>query len=141
MSIRKRLALGFLAILGLFAFNLAGLFFSDQRRSSTVEELRRALDRQHLISGVGERLNDLYREVDQTSRIEFAGEGLGAEQILLFDAKLDAVKQEIRAIRELTDEDKTGLLIEFEGTYDQLADSWPFTISGFPMRSARRVMA
>jgi class 3 adenylate cyclase/HAMP domain-containing protein len=128
MTIRKRLTLGFLAILALFAVNQAGMFYSDWIRISTVEELRAALDRQLSISHVKQRLKDLQNEVGLSGQIFGAehaiGEGLSVEEILKFESQLDLTKQEIRTIRSLTDPDKTGLLREFEETFDELATSW-----------------
>ena len=61
MTIRRRLILGFLAILALFAINLIVSFRGDARRAATVEEARQALVSQLALSEVKYQIIDFQK--------------------------------------------------------------------------------
>lgn len=128
MTIGKRLVLGFLVILGLFALNLAFSFFSDQQRGSLVEKLGRAIGRQLLISNVKQTLGELNRQVDLTRQVfqyaSDAGEGLEEAQIQDLEKRLAKIRVEIQEIKDLTEPGQTALLDRFENDFNRLAESW-----------------
>ena len=63
ITIRGRLALSFLTILGLFALNQGVYYFSNVKRKATVEALRRAISSQILIADINQRLNDTQKQI------------------------------------------------------------------------------
>ena len=63
MTIRRRLILSFLTILSLFGLNLVIYFWGNHRRQAAVEDLRRAVARQLLISGIRENLDRIQKQV------------------------------------------------------------------------------
>ena len=69
MTIRRRLILSYLAILALLGLNMLIYFWSDLRRKSTFEELRRAVATQILISSIHQQLNDYQKQVTLLSQI------------------------------------------------------------------------
>ena len=69
MTIRRRLTLSSIAILGLLAVNLIVYFWGDRKRQATVEELRRAISRQILISSIRQELSDYEKQVTLLSQI------------------------------------------------------------------------
>src|SRR5438874_9896395 len=97
MTIRRRLILSYLAILTLLGLNLVIYFWSDQRRKSTFEELRRAVSRQILISSIHQQLNDYQKQVTLLSQImaDSVSGGASAEEIAQFNGRLHAIGEEI----------------------------------------------
>src|SRR6266851_2686875 len=91
MSIRRRLSFSFLIVLILLALNLVIYFWSDGRRRTSFEELRRAVDRQVKISSVQQKLNDYQKQVGLLSVVtadSLAG-GASATEVAEFDSGLD----------------------------------------------------
>ena len=84
MTIRRRLELSFLAILLLFGLSLLVYFLSSQRRSAALEEYRRAIQRQLLVSSIAQNLKDMQKQVALLSQVvvEAAASGAGPDQHL-----------------------------------------------------------
>src|SRR5712671_6396423 len=92
MTIRSRLTLSFLTILGLLALNLVIYFWGNHRRQGTVEDLRRAVRRQALISSIHENLNKIQKQVSLMSQGEAdPGGGGRAEDVVQFKAQLTII--------------------------------------------------
>ena len=72
LTIRGRLALSFLTILGLFGLNLVVYSVSNLKRKATVEALRRAISSQILIADVIAKGLDLQRR-QQPARSQLPG--------------------------------------------------------------------
>src|ERR1022692_4748476 len=98
MTIRRRLTLSFLAILVLFALNLVVYFWGNRKRESSVEDLRRAISRQALISTVRQNLSDVQKQVTLLSQIvtDAAGGSAGPGDATQFTGQLEAIGQTIR---------------------------------------------
>jgi hypothetical protein len=73
MTIRRQLALSYLAIFTLLGLNLLIYFWTDTMRQSAFEDLRRAISRQTLISSVQQQLGDYNKQV--TLLVQITGEG------------------------------------------------------------------
>src|SRR5688500_17339439 len=69
MTIRRRLVLSFAAILLLFALNMAVYVVGDVRRQSSIEELRKAIQHQTLLSAIVQEMETLQRQVTLLSQI------------------------------------------------------------------------
>ena len=126
MSIRQRLAISFLAILMLFAFNLGIYFWSNQRRSASVEDLRLAIARQILVSSIEQKLSDLQKFVALLSPMTYESTvtGAGPDEILQFDARLNAVSKEIWKLQELPDSKLQPQITALADAYEDLGMSW-----------------
>src|SRR5439155_19457143 len=68
MTIRSRLTFSFIIILVLFGLNLVIYFWGNHRRQATVEDLRRAVRRQLLISSVHEGLDKIQKQISLLSQ-------------------------------------------------------------------------
>ena len=73
MTIRRQLALSYLAIFTLLGLNLLIYFWTDTKRQSAFEDLRRAISRQTLISSVQQQLGDYRKQVSLL--VQITGEG------------------------------------------------------------------
>jgi signal transduction histidine kinase len=133
MSIRRRLTLSYCAILGLFALNLVIYFWSDQKRQSTFEELRRAISRQLLISSVQQRLTEYQKQVTLLSQITTDANGGGAspEEIATFNTGLDVVAGLLKQMRTLSDADGKGIIEKFDNSFRDLSKSWRIFYENF----------
>src|SRR6476620_11453078 len=107
MTIRRRLTLSYFAILTLLGCNMAIYFWSDQKRKSTFEELRRAVAHQVLISSINQRLNDYQKQVTLLSQImaDSTSGGASPEEITQFNTRLDAVGDQIGRMKAQSDAD------------------------------------
>jgi class 3 adenylate cyclase len=123
MSIRRRLTLSFVAILGLMAVNQAIFFWSAALRTGTVEALDHALTRQVLTSAVQQDLANLHKEVTLLSQLEERS-GADAETRRAFNEKVDSVATRLNTLRGLADPRDGELVLQIEQSYAQLADAW-----------------
>src|SRR5262245_64357141 len=104
MTIRRMLLLSFSLILVLFAVNLVIYFWSNQKRQTSVEALRRAISRQILISGVNQNLNDIQKHValisEITTETPAGGDAAGIAQ---FKAQLERLENQIEELKSLSE--------------------------------------
>jgi signal transduction histidine kinase/DNA-binding response OmpR family regulator len=126
MTIRRRLTLSYFAILILLGLNMAIYFWSDLRRKSTFEELRRAVSRQILISSIHQQLNDYQKQVTLLSQImaDSVSGGASPEEISLFNTRLNAIGEQIKRISAQSDEDGKAKVDAFDKSFRELAASW-----------------
>jgi signal transduction histidine kinase/DNA-binding response OmpR family regulator len=126
MTIRRRLTLSYFAILLLLGVNMAIYFWSDLRRKSTFEELRRAVSRQILISSIHQQLNDYQKQVTLLSQImaDSVSGGASAEEISLFNTRLNAIGEQIKRIHSQSDEEGKAKVDAFDKSFRELAASW-----------------
>jgi signal transduction histidine kinase/CheY-like chemotaxis protein len=126
MTIRARLTLSFLAILALLAFNVGFSFWSDAKRQSSFEELRRAIERQNLISAIQQDLNDCQKQVVLISQIitDTVARAASPEEVAQFDRRLDAIGEKIRRMSSLSDGESRGKIQAFGSAFQELSNSW-----------------
>ncbi len=133
MTIRRRLILSYLAILAMLACNLFIYFWSDQKRKSSFEDLRRAIARQNLISSIQQKLNDSQKQVTLLSEIVTPANSGGAspEEIAQFNARLATIDEQIRQWGSLSNA-RFGQEIEaFRKTVRDLGVSWRIFYEAF----------
>ncbi len=126
MTIRARLAFALTAILLLFAVNLSIHFWSDQRRNSTVEGLRKAIDRQMLIGSINQNLNDLQKQIALLSQVlgeEKTGGPNTAENADVF-RRMDNIKQQLQDFEALSDSSARNQVASLLSDYTELSASW-----------------
>src|SRR6185369_14283810 len=123
MTIRQRLSLSFLVILGLFALNLVIYFWGNQRRETTVERLRRAISRQALISALNQNLNDIQKQVTLVTQITAAAAADPAETER-FGEQLKKIQTEIEELRGLAEPETYPNIDAFNDAYKKLGSSW-----------------
>jgi signal transduction histidine kinase len=122
MTIRRQLTLCHFAIFVLLGCNLIVYFWSDLKRKSTFEELRRAISRQILISSIHQTLNDYQKQVTLLS--EVATDVAAPAEIAQFNEHLDDVSNQIRQIISYSDGGGNVKIEEFRKVFDQLSDAW-----------------
>jgi class 3 adenylate cyclase len=140
LTIRRRLALSFLTILGLFALNLSVYWFSNIKRKATVEALRRAISSQILIADINQRLNDTQKQIalfNQTGTD--SGTGASAEEITGFRLQVDSVRQKIRELSLLSDGDTRARVDRFARDYEALSASWLIFYQNFGVHYATAI--
>src|SRR6202023_672362 len=105
MTIRRRLIFSFVTILALFGLNLVIYFWGNHRRQATVEDLRRAVRRQLLISSVHEGLDKIQKQISLLSQgvSDTGSPGAPPGEVAQFQGQLAVIAGQTRDLRELTD--------------------------------------
>jgi signal transduction histidine kinase len=126
MTIRRRLIFSFSAILLLLGLNLIIYFWSDLRRQSAFEEVRRAIAIENHLSSVERQLNDFHKQVTLLSPIGIdpARDRASTEEIAQFNSGLDALGHEIEQIRTQNGNANAASFEEFASGVQQLSTSW-----------------
>jgi signal transduction histidine kinase/CheY-like chemotaxis protein len=139
MTIRRQLILSYLAILTMLGCNLFIYFWSDQKRQSTFEELRRAITRQSLISSIQQKLNDCQKQVTLLSEIVITANSGGAalEEITQFNDRLAAIDNQIRQIGALSDARSRESVDAFGKAFRDLSVSWRIFYENFGRNHSR----
>ncbi|MCU1338321.1 MAG: Integral rane sensor hybrid histidine kinase [Bryobacterales bacterium] len=141
MTIRRRLTLSHFAILLLLACNLGIYFWSDLKRQSTVEELRRAISRQSLISSIQQRLNDYQKQVTLLSQImaDPGSNGASPEEIAQFNEHLNQIDGQITQMNRLSDAEGQEKLRAFATAFRDLSASWRIFYESFGRDQSRAI--
>lgn len=119
MTIRRRLTLGFLTILTLFAVNEGIQYWSAQLRARTMTTLDRALKRQVLMASVRQEVSNLHNLMVQMAQVEDAQPVGGA-----FNADIAHAARDVHELAGLTDEQAHAEVSELEQTYATLSGAW-----------------
>jgi class 3 adenylate cyclase len=118
VTIRRRLTLGFLIILALFAVNEGIQLWSARQRATTMEMLSGALKRQVAMSSVTRRVNDIQNQMALMQMIE------GAQPVATIGADIARAGSEIAELSALSDAAERPAIDELQRTYQQLATAW-----------------
>jgi two-component system, NtrC family, sensor kinase len=141
MSIRRRLTLSYIAILALLAVNLVVYFWGDRRRQATVEELRRAISRQILISSVQQKLSEYEKQVTLLSQGTADADSGGASpgEIAAFNHRLEGVGAQLRQMSALSDADGRGMVDNFSASFRDLSASWRIFYENFGRNQSKAI--
>jgi len=141
MSIRRRLTLSYIAILALLAVNLLVYFWGDRKRQATVVELRRAINRQILISSVKEKLSEYEKQVTLLSQLTADANSGGASpgEIAAFNHRLEGVGAQLREMSALSDADGRGMVDNFSASFRDLSASWRIFYENFGRNQSRAI--
>jgi two-component system NtrC family sensor kinase len=133
MSIRRRLTLSYIAILALLAVNLVVYFWGDRKRRATVEELRRAISRQILLSSVQQKLSEYEKQVTLLSQgtADASSGGASPGEIAAFNHRLEGVGSQLRQMSALSDADGRGMVDNFSASFRELSASWRIFYQNF----------
>jgi len=125
LTIRGRLALSFVVILGLFAANLGVYSISNQKRKESVDALQRAISSQILIADINLRLNDKQKQIALLNQaITESGAGATAADVINFVAQIDAIRERIAELAALSDPVIRPQVDTFRKDFDTLGSSW-----------------
>jgi len=124
-SVRRRLFVSFLVILGLFAANQAINLWGDRVRGEAIRTLDRSLRRQVLIASIRQQLGDLHKEVTLLGEVRFEpGLTPGDEARRGFELKLARVEQDIRELGLTSVPNDPVASDTLAATYARLAAFW-----------------
>lgn len=137
MTIRRRLTLGFLIILSLFAANEGIQLWSARLRARTMEALGGALKRQVLMASVRQQLGNLQGLMSQMSQLEDpAPLEHGA-----FNKDIEHAATDIHELVGLSDEHEHSAFSELEQTYVKLSAAWRGFFDNLGVDDAKNVAA
>jgi signal transduction histidine kinase/DNA-binding response OmpR family regulator len=140
MTIRRRLTLSFLTILGLLGLNLVIYFWGNHRRQSTVEDLRRAVRRQALISSVHENLDKIQKQVSLMSQgVADPGGWARPEDVVHFKAQLAVIANQAGELRKLSDAAERAAVDGLAKAYTGLSASWSAAYANFGGNQAQAI--
>lgn len=139
MTIRRRFTLSFLGIVILFALNAWVYVWSNQRRSVAVEELRRAIQRQTLLSSVQLTFNDTQKQIGVLSQVasEAGAAGATAAERTQFADQLNTAEKNITAFRQLSGNSAT--VTEFDKASKELNASWRVFYDNFGVNQTKAI--
>lgn len=133
MTIRRRLTLGFLTILALFAVNEGIQLWSARQRASTMQMLSGALKRQAVMASLHRHINDLQNQMALMQMIE------GAEPVAGINDDITRAGQEIVELGSLSDANERPAIEELRHTYDALGAAWRGFFETLGVDEARNV--
>ncbi len=139
MTIRRRFILSFLGIMTLFAFNAGVYVWSDGRRSAAVEDLRRAIQRQVLLSSVQLTINDTQKQIGVLSQVASEAGAVGvspAEKAQLAE-QLGTAEKNVIAFRKLSGQ--SAIVAEFAETFEALSASWRVFYDNFGVNQTKAI--
>src|SRR4051812_7635984 len=119
MTIRRRLILSFGAILALFALNLVVYSWGNQRRTATVESLRRAVQRQLLIASVQQKFGALRKQVELFEQVtpDLTKSGVDEETIRQFELQLRDAERVLQQLQDLAEPAELRALQDFSQSF------------------------
>jgi class 3 adenylate cyclase/HAMP domain-containing protein len=125
VTIRGRLGLSILLILGLFGLNLGVYFVSNGKRKATVAELQRAIASQILIADINQRLNDSQKQIALLNQVASdSGVGAAPEEIANFRSQIQTVHEKIAQLNALSDADIRKPVDTLAHEFKALSASW-----------------
>ena len=137
MTIRRRLTLGFLTILALFALNEGIQFWSARLRASTMEALSGALKRQVLMASVHQQVGNLQGLMTQLSQLEDPVPLREDE----YTPDIERAGTNIHELVGLSDEREHSAFSELEQTYVKLSAAWRVFFANLGVDDAKYVGA
>ena len=136
MTIRRRLTLGFLTILTLFAVNQGIQSWRSQLRARTMTTLDRALERQVLMASVRQQVGNLHSLMVQMSQVEDA-QPVGG----IFNADIARAASDVHELAGLTDAQVRADVAQLEQTYATLSAEWRAFFDNLGVDETRYVAA
>ncbi|MDA8020047.1 MAG: HAMP domain-containing histidine kinase [Thermoanaerobaculia bacterium] len=125
LSIRRRLTLGFVVLIGLFGINVAVYQMTDDRRSESFNELEKALESRLLVQELQSSLADRSKQVRLLEVLAAGGdqEVVGDDELTELIASLDHMRTRARLLRSAAAEPGLGhsKLVEL---MEPLLDHW-----------------
>jgi serine phosphatase RsbU (regulator of sigma subunit) len=126
MTIRRRLAFSFAAVIALFGATLAVYLWSAHLRDVTMKRLDRTLKRQVLLATIGQDLDNLHKQVALLSEVEADAAQTPPDPVSkqAFNGRLSEVSSQIQALKGLSEPDDKSALAQLESTYSSLSQAW-----------------
>ncbi len=122
MSIRRRLFLAFFVILALFALNITIYRRGNAQREASFEDVRRAVERQELVSDIEQALEEQRNSIDDL-KVLAEVTSFQPEEIADFTARLARVEAQVAELERLSEDDRP-LVRSFARLYEGLRREW-----------------
>jgi class 3 adenylate cyclase len=119
VTIRRRLTLGFLTILTLFAVNEGIQYWSAQLRARTMATLDHALKRQVQMATVRQEVTNLHNLMVRQAAVEDA-QPVGG----MFDMDISRAGKDIHDLAAMSDANDRAVADDLEKTYGSLSEAW-----------------
>src|ERR1019366_4881972 len=141
MTINPRINLSFIAIGTLFILNLVIYFANDQRRQVSADSLRRAINRQPMLTEIQESVTNLQKQVALLSQV-MADLSAGADPADISRFKEEIVKTEHRLadLENMEDVDQRPGIAAFSKLFHELGQSWLVFYENFGVHHPKAVM-
>lgn len=126
MSIRTKLILVFILVVGFSSANLSVYFWSKLQSDQSLQELGKATEVQGQLAQIQRELNDLRKQNAIMGQFVSGTEdvALRPEEIERFDTQTESVASRIESITGQVGVNNAEALTAFVDKYDQLAKSW-----------------
>lgn len=126
MTIRRSLALSFLLILGLFAVNIGVYYWSNGRRTESLQDLRRATLRASLASSLDRQVEDRQREMALLGQLalDMGSASLSSDQVTAVRSRIDAIDQRMRQLEESSEPAAAQTVKGITSAYAALRTAW-----------------
>ena len=143
IPIRLRLTLSFVTILALFGLNLVIYFWGNHRRQTAVEDLRRAVRGQLLISGIHENLDNIQKQVRLMSQVVGSSleGGAAPEEIAAFKNQLEVIAGQSRELSDLSSATERASVDALLSEYAQLRKAWTAFYENFGVKHSVAISA
>ena len=125
MSIRQRLALSFVAILALFAIDIAVVFDGIRQRTASFEDLNNAVDRELMVVDITQGLEEGRSRVESLAAIvEFGEAGLSPGASAQWSDKFDGLRHSTQRLKSSAEDSDREAIHQLADDWDELSSYW-----------------
>lgn len=116
-------------------------FWSDQKRSDTLQTLQKAISRQILIASIKQNLNDIQKHVALLSGVivEAGAGGAGPDEIARFNNQIRVVSKQIQELEGLSGPGGETIVKSLQESYRELGPSWKIFYENFGVHQAKAI--
>src|SRR5579885_1739393 len=141
MTIRRRLALTFFAILVLFALNLVVYFWGKHLQSNAVNALRHAISSQLLVASIHENIGTIQKELAVLSEVApvAAKSGAAPQESTQFVRRLEGIQKQIEDLAGVSDSQSLTQVESLRRDYQRLSDSWQTFYRNFGVNQSKAI--
>jgi class 3 adenylate cyclase/HAMP domain-containing protein len=140
-TIKRRLALGFIAINLLFAMNVSVFTWSNVRRKTTVHDHWRAITGEKIITEIQQKLINIQKQVALLSEaVMDNANGARSEDVAQFKAQLEGIRKDIQLLQASSGGEVRKQADALSTGYDQLSKSWIIFYENFGIHHAKAIM-
>ena len=133
MTIRQRLTSAFLAILLLFAVNLAVYYWGNNQKKNSLEHIRQALTRTQILTEIERDLEARRKEIGVLGQLAESGATtLTADNVSALRQRLDVISQLVIQLRTLSGDPAIARPVDaLADTYARLRTAWTKSYESF----------
>jgi class 3 adenylate cyclase/HAMP domain-containing protein len=141
LTIRRRLLLSFLAILVIFAINIAFFYWSNLRRKNTVQELRQAITTENDIGAILQKLANFQKQITLLGQtVVDSATPADPEEMEAFRTQLEEMRKGIREVLESSRGEVRMRAEALAAGYTELSASWLKFYENFAVHHTTAIM-